>query len=261
MSEHSLDKVDAISVNSNGTLSYEEFKQAIENQNNEKRTLSDKVSDGYAKIPSALRQLTNFDPTGISSYFDGILSEHKAMREQDNMIRALYGAYQAIFRFGTIIKEHVENHEDNFSSLSDSYFEKSKSCHQKQKIEIFRNIWFNGIINTEREFDEKEFIFELVESLTYEQIITLKYIYYTVENRRKVTEIIDNDESTICVSVDEISKEHKMSGIYVQQLCANLVGRGLLRSARKTEITTQPTQLMPTDYLSILTEYIKEPAV
>lgn len=69
--------------------SFEEFKKTIL-QHNADSDLLNWAAKQYGRIPSAIRALNNFDPTGISGAIDQVFSEKVSEREQENILRAIY---------------------------------------------------------------------------------------------------------------------------------------------------------------------------
>jgi hypothetical protein len=157
---------------------------------------------------------------------------------------------QALMRYGEKIKD-IESREQ-LPLLTESYFEFCRNAYQESKIQFFRNIWLNGILRREKSFDEKIEVFELVASLTEEQIKTLKYIYYQQAGiefkQRKPAHI---DELATALAVDRNR---------AQQICISLQGRGMLHDYGIGRYGYPgPVQFVMTDFLIILVSYIVAP--
>lgn len=238
-------------------LSLQEFKDGILNYNDENATKIDKVSDLYDKVPDFIKKLTNFDPTGIASYFDGLLSDNKAKREQDRILTAMWGMYHAFIVCGNQLKEHIEQDKVQYSMLTELYLEKAKGSIQQDKIQYFTNIWINSIFNINREFNEKEYVFQLVSTFTLDQIEIIKVVYDGVKakNINNIGQPLE-DETDICISVKEISEKLDLGDIYIQQLCTDLYGRGIFRYPRGAFINSEPDHFLPTGVVELLNMYL-----
>src|SRR5215216_4670011 len=73
----------------NQVPSFEEFKELIL-QHGADADLLNWAAKEYSRIPSAIRALNNFDPSGISGAIDQLFSEKVSEREQDNILHAIY---------------------------------------------------------------------------------------------------------------------------------------------------------------------------
>lgn len=76
--------------------SFEEFKKTILERGIDDDFWS-QVEKKHGQIPSLFRVLQNFDPTGISSAIDQIISEKTSEREQDNILQAIYAIAEKVF--------------------------------------------------------------------------------------------------------------------------------------------------------------------
>lgn len=70
----------------NKILSFEEFKERVL-EHDVDYNLFNWAAKQYGRIPSAIRTLINFDPSGISSAIDQLFSEKISDREQENILR------------------------------------------------------------------------------------------------------------------------------------------------------------------------------
>ena len=82
-----------------GVLSFDEFNKKLA-ELTETNGVIDKTANLYDKIPTYIKALTNFDPTGVSGAIDQALSENKSKRENENIVKALYEFYVAISFIG-----------------------------------------------------------------------------------------------------------------------------------------------------------------
>lgn len=254
------DENSIISYNEQSNLpSFEEFKKFILNGENGNNTFVDELSDTYSKIPNIFRKLTSFDPTGIASYFDALLSDNKAQREQDRIIYAIYTMCDAITKHRKQLREHIEKDKIMYCNITELYLEKSKESIQEEKIGYYNRVWLNGILQSERQFTEKEYIFQLISNLTIDQILIIRTVYDNVKIKIKNIGQATEDETGICVSVEEISLQLNLNVPYVQQMCTDLHGRGLLRYPKGALINSEPSHFLFTSIVDLIDTYIQEP--
>ena len=93
--------MDNLEKKENTFLSYEEFKRKVL-ECSEGKTVTDKVADIYDDLPVLVRVIANLDPTGLASSLDQVLTENKAKREQENILRAIYALYTALITFQSL---------------------------------------------------------------------------------------------------------------------------------------------------------------
>ena len=89
-----------IKSDSNHVPSFEEFKKMIL-QHGADSDLINWAAKQYGRIPSAIRALNNFDPSGISGAIDQLFSEKVSEREQENILRAVYILAKRIWKIET----------------------------------------------------------------------------------------------------------------------------------------------------------------
>lgn len=233
----------------NPNLTFEEFKQIVFPKS---LYISDKVADAYGSLPTLIKSLSNLDPTGITAYFTQILNENQTQRENENISYALYQLFLALSK----IKAESINREQ-FPALSYLYLEHSKQAYRKSKIELLRNIWFNGIIDKKDSLEIKANIFNLLSTLTEDDVRILKLIH------EKQNSIPYKDRKGI--SKDFIAEELKIDADYTQQLCIALQGKGLLFDANigwmdyNQGLANGPCNFSMTNYVLVLAEYFKDP--
>lgn len=234
-------------------MTIEDFRIKISETN--QYGIMDKLADGYDKIPSFIKLLQNLDPTGISSSIGEVLSENRAKREQAMLIDSIYYLYINFIEFQNEIKESINNNTEEFSLLTEIYFQKSKDSHEKEKIKYFSEIWRNAITNNKRTLSEKEYVFELTASLSYDQINLLKYIYEKVE-----CDVIDGVKNiannTKPVGVQAYATNNNREYSYALQLCSSLVGKGLLNMGAGSVMKAKPTHFLPSEYVNTLIEFL-----
>lgn len=237
-------------------ISFEEFKSIILNDKDSSGI--NKISDMYAKIPNVIRKTTNLDPTGIASYFDGLLSDNKAKREQDRILTAIYGMYNAFIQYEIQLKENIERDKEQYLDITELCLEKAKDSFQKEKIKYFVNIWANSIFNIDRTFSEKECVFQLISNLTVDHIKIIKVVYDEMKHKKSIEghNFNSENETGICVSAKEIEEKLKLNGVYIQQICTDLQGRGMLRYPRGGIIVVEPTNFLTTTIVELLDLYI-----
>ncbi|GEM_PF-2441855 len=83
------DPNEIIKPDANQIYSFEEFKKVIL-QYGADSDLINLAAKEYGRVPSVIRALNNFDPTGISGAIDQLLSEKASEREQENILRVIY---------------------------------------------------------------------------------------------------------------------------------------------------------------------------
>jgi hypothetical protein len=233
-------------------LTYDEFKAMILEYNSSKSRF-DSIADIYDRVPSYIRVIQNFDPTGIAGAIDQILSENKAKREQDNILRAIYNLVQAIQKYSEQLTALEQDYlSQQAPQLTYKYFDLSEKTFEPSKIELFRNIWLNGLINVNRRSGEKSAIFDLVATLTEDEILALRVMFdeqYSLEFKERKP-----------VHVEKIAQVLNMEIEYAQQICVSLQSRGLSADfGIGTYGYKGPVNFVITDYSKLLVEYINEP--
>ncbi|MDI6789814.1 MAG: hypothetical protein QME44_03890, partial [Thermodesulfobacteriota bacterium] len=237
-------------ISQRGTLTFEEFKEKIA-RSGESRSLMGRASDRYDKIPSLIRTIQNIDPTGIAGAIDQALSDNKARREQENIMRALYALYKAICYLGSRQTE-IEYNYQGVSDLTYLYFEKSQESYDDRKIEYYKNIWMNGLISSEETLEEKAYVFNVVSSLSVDEISVLshmakKQMHIEFQKRQPVT-------------VDDVAQELNVSSHLSQQLCIGLAGKGLLHDHGLGRFDYKgPVNFVITDYVKLISKYLTKP--
>lgn len=204
----------------------------------------DKVLDLYEKTPASVLALTNLLPVlpALTAY----LSYHTAEREKNNLLIALCELqkdYKYILNIlGNLDDDYVEQQGPELMNL---YFEHCKNTYSQEKINFFRNVWINGMIKEEQNLEEKAYMFDLVSSLTLEQIQTLKIVY---------------DEKRI-LDIGEISERTGIDNTATRHICLRLQGAGFLQIADIGGIGQRcgGNEFVGTEYLKILAGYLMEP--
>jgi len=234
-------------------LSFEEFKARVRESDSAKSAF-DKTAEFYDRIPLFIRVLQNFDRTGLASAIDQILTEKQAESEQDNILRAIHALYQALcWHSQELLRLEQSYLSQQGPMLTYSYFEHCKRTFHPSKIELFRNVWFNGLVNVDRRPGEKSRMFDLVASLTEEDIFTLRIIY----DRQHSLASSDREP----VHIDDIGAALNVESAYAQQICVNLQARGLLFDSGIGKWGYKgPVRFVITDYAKLLVEYITEPS-
>jgi hypothetical protein len=235
--------------------SIEEFKSSFF-ENIDDKTVIDSTADKYDKIPSYLKILKNFDPTGIISLIDDVLSENRAKREQERIIEALYYMFQKIRIHEVVLRESIGCQQEQLYVLTEKYFENCKESYDKEKVRYFSQVWLTGIIDKENTIDEKIYVFKVISSLSIDQIHVLKYLY------DKVDSYFNNDlkqkgsANKRPYGIKGYAEENSMDYAYVQQICIDMQGKGLLFPGAETMLSGQAHYFMPTDYIDTLIKYI-----
>lgn len=196
---------------------FDDFKKIVESSY--PTSMSDIIADKYDEVvPKSVQLLANLEPTGIASTINQSLVENKARREHENILYAIYWCRKSILQHRDILCNLEKGYlEQQGPELMNLYFEHCKKTYKKEKIEFFRNVWINGMIKGDRDLDEKAYVFDLVASLTLEQIIVIRHIYKNSS---------DNSNN---VRVEDIAKELKIEKTRAQHLCISLQGQGLLQ--------------------------------
>ena len=197
-------------------------------------------------MPKSVQLLANLDPTGIASTINQCLVENKARREHENILYAIYWCWDTILKYEDILrnleKEYIEQQGPELMKL---YFEHCKDAYNLERIEFFRNVWINGMIKDDRDLDEKAYVFDLVASLTLDQIMVLRHIYKNF-----------SDESNN-VRIEDIAKELKIEKARAQHLCISLQGQGLLQ-VMETRGAVIEGGYGPLGDVFRMTEYVKD---
>ncbi|MCX6669642.1 MAG: hypothetical protein NTV25_07550, partial [Methanothrix sp.] len=217
------------------------------------RSVIDRFADMFDKIPLPVKLLKNFDPTGVIGYFADGLSEIKAKRNEEKLLKTIYELIKAVCiidqKLGRIDPHYFEA---QVIALTEMYFDHSMGSYQLEKIEIFRNAFINSVIDYDRDLDEKENMFNLISSLTMDQIRILKFCYESYRFQSRDINFVD------------IANELKLTSYsYVGQLCHSLIGKGLLvgmgYSVSKSGPFAGYSRYRIGNYLDHLIKYIIEP--
>jgi hypothetical protein len=116
--------------------SFEEFKKTIL-QHGPDAGLINWAAKQYGRIPSAIRALNNFDPTGISGAIDQLFSEKVSEREQENILRVIYILANRIWEIES--KNVIRLPEEKFKFL---YF-----VYQNSRTDVFARVDVDPIQN------------------------------------------------------------------------------------------------------------------
>jgi hypothetical protein len=244
-------KKNELMISLGGTLSFEEFKNKIACMEGAE-TLIDKASDLYDRIPSLIRTIQNFDPTGITASIDQILSDNKAKREQENIMRALYALYEAIIYLGNRQEELDLSVRQNVTDLTYLYFEKSQESYDIRKIEYYRNIWLNGLTSHDESLEEKAYVFNIVSTLSIDEILVISFMAGKQEQ-------VDFQERRP-VTVNDVAQQLNFSVHRSQQLCIGLAGKGLLHDYGLGRTDYEgPLNFVITDYVLLISKYLCKP--
>lgn len=234
-----------------GALTFDEFKEKISGLI-ESGTVIDKASDRYEKLPIIIRAIQNLDPTGISGAIDQVLSNNKAKREQENLMHALYAFYEAILYLGN--KQAVLDSSINqqLSELTYLYFQKSQETYDNRKIEYYKNIWINGVISNVETLEEKAYVFNIVSSLSIDEIILLA----SMVRRQGLHTFRDREPMTI----NDVAGQLGFTTHRSQQLCIGLSGKGLLHDYGLGRYDyAGPVKFVITDYVMLISKYLERP--
>ena len=243
------------SMNLEQSLTFEEFK-ALYSKDTSCESALYRLADAYDKIPTLFRLLKNIEPTGIMSYFADGLSELKAKRNEEKYLKTLYQLYMAVCfidqKLGRIDPQYFES---QVIALTEMYFDHSMRAYQLEKIGIFRNAFICGVIDYDRTLDEKENIFNLIASLTMEQIRILMFC-------NKFCNKLPRHENNLIYS-SVIADKLQLDESYIMQLCSNLIGKGLLIGMDYSKSVRGPVAghyiYHISDYLEYIIKYISEP--
>jgi hypothetical protein len=170
----------------------------------------------YEKTPASVLALTNLIPVlpALTAY----LSYHIAEREKNNLLIALCELQKNYTQISNLLSNLDDDYvEQQGPELMNMYFEHCKNTYNRERIKFFRNVWINGMIKGDRDLDEKAYVFDLVASLTLEQIIVIRHIYK------------NSSDKSNNVRVEDIAKELKIEKTRAQHLCISLQGQGLLQ--------------------------------
>jgi hypothetical protein len=236
--------------------SFESFKEFLLQDNKENaswRKALNRSSDLYSKIPLILRAIQNVDPTGLAGAVDQILSENKAQREQDRIIWMLYEMIKGFLQYGQRIESLEEFYlSTKFQEVTLLYFEYSERTLLLEKIRLFKNIWLNGIFAEDRSTSEAAIIFDIIDSLTKDEIRALRFIYKETQAANK---------RWTHINTDKIADALKIEPAYAQQLCFRLRTQGLIGESSQgmTMGSGPPKTFMMTGFTKTLVKYINEP--
>lgn len=236
-------------------ISFEEFKEYIQEGNIDEQNFLDKASNAYDNIPQLIKTFGKLiDKSGVVGVVDEVLTGHNAQREQERLYYAVYNLGVKTMQSEATVRQAINDLKEEFPELTMLYFDKCKESRELKKTKVFRDIWFNSIISNSSTFTEKEYVFELVSTLSCDQINVLKYIYQqSAENLR-----VMGRDKTPPIGLTQYCTDMGLKYEYVQQICINLQGKGLLQPGAETLITANPTHFLPTGYMDTLIDFLKE---
>ena len=164
------------------------------------------VSNIIETIPKRLiTALELYDPSGKISILFSHIRENKAEKERQRILYAVAWLIKRVRLFGMILDPNNEHDIE----LSVMYLERCKETYQLGKIKIFSNILINGLINRERDINEKTYIFNLVSSLMLEELFVLGIVYsetYQISSiERAAGSIVQQQDPSI--SIDQIAEK------------------------------------------------------
>ena len=138
--------------------SFEEFKEKILQHGADSDLISWAAKE-YGRIPSAIRALNNFDPSGISGAIDQLFSEKVSEREQENILRAIYILATRIWKIES--KNVTKLPEDNFKFLYFVYQNSDTDVYSRVNVDPIQNLMGvsqNKIISIAEHLAENGFI-------------------------------------------------------------------------------------------------------
>jgi hypothetical protein len=206
-------------------------------------------------IPNEISSVpTIIDPTGTISTVLSALNAVKLKRELNNIKYAVAYAIVHIRKYNRVLDP---SNEDELA-LSNMYIERCKETYQINKIKVFSNVWINGLLDKNRSLEEAAYVFDLVATLTLEQLLALKVIYDRDTASRKS---MINSAAKNNAIIDYVAEELKIERAFAQQLCISLEGRGLLADAHIGAFDYPgPINFYMTDWVKNFIKYIIEPA-
>ena len=134
------------------------------------------------------------------------------------------------------------------------YLYHCKEIRDEKKVKYYARIWFESVTNYEQPLDEKEYIFSLISSLTTDQIKVLKFIYDKVSTMLKE----DEESGKRPFGIEGFAKTNKLNYPYVQQICIDLQGKGLLIPGGESIISSNPHSFLTSDYVDTVIIYLKK---
>lgn len=180
------------------------------------------AADAYGESHPVLKIIKDFVPVlGIAT---DLLEAYKTQKERhagERLHDVVYHLCNAYIELNLKVLDHrinIEHIKQQFPALVEAYIDYSMEAYQLEKIEYFKNIFVNGVIDFDRKLDEKINIFNIIASLTIGEIEILKIFY----------EHPASTHSTSAIGIDELSSKVTSDKAYLKQLCSNLVGKGLL---------------------------------
>jgi hypothetical protein len=214
--------MELIKVNNDSELlTYESFKQKLEDFSKSENEI-DIIADKVSEIPSSIKLLTRFDPTGITGDIITLLEENKANRDKEAVNLALYALYCGIINN----KIQIDNiRKEKANTLTDKYFEEVKNV-EREKIEYLRNAYLFGMNNAETALSEDKNIMSLISSLTINEI---NILIFSVKKLGNIShkEQRESQETLKRITLEEIVININISEERAIQSCMSLIGRGL----------------------------------
>lgn len=234
--------------------SFESFKEFLFDAD-EDGNLLNKSADQYSRIPVFLRIAQNFDPTGILGAIDQLLSEDKARREQDRILLAIYELTKASVQYSYQIERLEKLYlSTKLPVVTYLYFEYSERTLYLSKIRLFRNIWLNSLFAEDRSLSEAQIIYDIIQSLTEDEIEALKFIYH--ESKLETTEMKH-------IHINSVAEALNVELAYAQQLCMRLRAQGLIGESSEgiSFGSGPPATFRLTGFTETLIRYVAEPSL
>ena len=228
------------------SMSREEFKSRFDERHSGSLEL-------YDKVPSCIKALNNFDPTGISSYLLDILDGKQAELDKEKNLEVMYNFYLAINWLNDKIDGIDSQIDTRTIELTRAYFYYSRIAFHKELIIHFRYLWCNSINNIEDSSEEQVFMFNMLSSLTLDNIKILKLVYNSYKSdTREGLKVGQRGVS----SVEAISSKLGFSNDYSKTLCLSLVGKGLLIDANVNPFGDRANLFSINNYFDKFLKYV-----
>lgn len=209
-------------------LSKEEFKRVIDQATPTGVTIKELVIDNFDRLPSYVKSLKNFDPFGVAAYIADTIAEEKAKLDDERDFEIKYQFYIGMRIIDSKLKVIDETTKKKIPLLTDAYSHYSSQIIYKELIIAFRNIWCNSIFNGQDDLKEQLKMFDLLASLTTDQIKILKKMDYAFKSEFRET--LKPDQKGV-QWVNNIASDLGIEKEYTQMLCLGLVAKGLLKDA------------------------------
>jgi hypothetical protein len=222
-------------------------------------TFKEKFIDKFNNLPSYLKSLNNFDPTGAASYVADIIADEKAKLDAEKNYEIIYQFYLGMKILELKTKTLDAIIRTKIPLLTEAYINYSRQTIYKDLVISFRNVWCNSILNDQDNLEEQLGLFNLLASLTFDHIKILKELDLSFKAEKR--EGLKPDTRGV-EWVNDIASKLGFKEEYAQVLCLSLAGTGLIRDVSAPNPAMGAAKAFRIgDYFNTFLKYVLTPDV